>query len=220
LPARCIVLLEDIDAAGLAVSRGEDTTAEKKKDAEEEEQKPDGKSVPTPPNADTSSADKGVSLSGFLNIIDGVASSEGRILVMTTNHIEKLDSALLRPGRVDLTIHFGRADRHVLKGMFKAIYSTVESELAALKDEHQASQSTEEEKPAMNGSIIRGIFHHGKSEKEIAALADVFADEVPSEEFTPAEIQGYLLKYKTDPQGAIDGVQSWMESKRSEVKKS
>lgn len=214
LPSRCIVLLEDIDAAGLAVSRGEDPT-EKKAEAVDEEAKPDEKTPPLP-GVDTSSSDKGVTLSGFLNIIDGVASSEGRILVMTTNHIEKLDAALLRPGRVDCTVHFGRADHHVLVGMFKAIYSTIEAELAASNAEKEkVAAANEKEKTAGsgNGSILRGIFHHGKSAEEIYALAEVFADAVPSEKYTPAEIQGYLLQHKTDPQGAIDGVQAWMESK-------
>ncbi|KAK3410368.1 hypothetical protein EUGRSUZ_J02366 [Eucalyptus grandis] len=47
-----------------------------------------------------------VTLSGFLNFIDGLWSSCGneRIIVFTTNHIEKLDPALLRPGRMDLHV--------------------------------------------------------------------------------------------------------------------
>jgi hypothetical protein len=45
----------------------------------------------------------GISFSGFLNCIDGVmAPQNGRILIMTTNHPERLDPALIRPGRVDL----------------------------------------------------------------------------------------------------------------------
>lgn len=47
----------------------------------------------------------GISFSGFLNCIDGVlAPNNGRILVMSTNHPERLDPALVRPGRVDLSI--------------------------------------------------------------------------------------------------------------------
>ena len=42
-----------------------------------------------------------MTFSGFLNAIDGVRSQEGRIIVMTTNYKERLDPALLRPGRVD-----------------------------------------------------------------------------------------------------------------------
>lgn len=44
----------------------------------------------------------GVTLSGVLNAIDGPASGEGRILIATSNFPEKLDAALVRPGRFDL----------------------------------------------------------------------------------------------------------------------
>lgn len=45
------------------------------------------------------------SLSGFLNIIDGVVEQPGRIIVMTTNHIEQLDPAIYRPGRINMLLH-------------------------------------------------------------------------------------------------------------------
>ena len=47
-----------------------------------------------------------VTLSGFLNFIDGLWSSCGdeRIIVFTTNQKDKLDPALLRPGRMDVHI--------------------------------------------------------------------------------------------------------------------
>lgn len=44
-----------------------------------------------------------MTFSGFLNALDGVASGEERVIFMTTNHVEKLDPALIRPGRVDLS---------------------------------------------------------------------------------------------------------------------
>lgn len=48
-----------------------------------------------------------MTLSGLLNFIDGLWSSCGdeRIIIFTTNHVEKLDPALLRPGRMDVHIH-------------------------------------------------------------------------------------------------------------------
>lgn len=48
-----------------------------------------------------------VTLSGLLNFVDGLWSSCGdeRIIIFTTNHIEKLDPALLRPGRMDVHIY-------------------------------------------------------------------------------------------------------------------
>ncbi|KAL2333733.1 hypothetical protein Fmac_014946 [Flemingia macrophylla] len=51
--------------------------------------------------------DRQVTLSGLLNFVDGLWSSCGdeRIIVFTTNHKDKLDPALLRPGRMDVHIH-------------------------------------------------------------------------------------------------------------------
>ena len=50
---------------------------------------------------DKGEGERSVSFSGLINALDGVRSQEGRILFMTTNHREKLDPALMRPGRVD-----------------------------------------------------------------------------------------------------------------------
>src|SRR5258708_34026656 len=56
---------------------------------------------------ETEKGDKksGVTLSGLLNVVDGLFSPPGAIFVMTTNHREKLDPALIRPGRIDLQLH-------------------------------------------------------------------------------------------------------------------
>ena len=78
-----------------------------------------------------------ISLAGLLNVIDGAASQEvsvepvnmakkatltnpaqGRVLIMTTNHPEKLDAALIRPGRVDLRIGFTLATRPQIREIF------------------------------------------------------------------------------------------------------
>lgn len=48
-----------------------------------------------------------VTFSGLLNCLDGVASAEARILFMTTNYLERLDPALVRPGRVDMKEYIG-----------------------------------------------------------------------------------------------------------------
>lgn len=51
-----------------------------------------------------------ITLSGLLNCLDGIMSREGCVIVMTTNRREALDSALVRPGRVDYELEFGYAD--------------------------------------------------------------------------------------------------------------
>ena len=45
-----------------------------------------------------------LNLSGLLNVLDGVVDTPERILIMTTNHPERLDPALIRPGRIDKKI--------------------------------------------------------------------------------------------------------------------
>ncbi|EQC40311.1 hypothetical protein SDRG_02213 [Saprolegnia diclina VS20] len=52
----------------------------------------------------------GLNLSGLLNVLDGVVDMSGRILIMTSNHPEKLDPALIRPGRIDEQLYMGVMD--------------------------------------------------------------------------------------------------------------
>jgi mitochondrial chaperone BCS1 len=47
----------------------------------------------------------GVTLSGLLNVLDGFYAPSNVLFVMTTNHIEVLDEALLRPGRIDYRLY-------------------------------------------------------------------------------------------------------------------
>jgi chaperone BCS1 len=70
-----------------------------------------------------------VSFSGLLNALDGVASQEGRLLFMTTNHIEKLDPALIRPGRCDVQLQLKLASKNQMERMFLRFYPG-ETELA------------------------------------------------------------------------------------------
>jgi chaperone BCS1 len=64
----------------------------------------------------------GVTFSGFLNALDGIASPEGHLLMMTTNHKELLDPALIRPGRVDVDIEFHNATAEQASAMFRRFY--------------------------------------------------------------------------------------------------
>lgn len=101
-PQQSIILLEDIDAA--FVSR-EDTKLQK-------------------------AAFEGlnrVTFSGLLNCLDGVASTEARIVFMTTNYLERLDPALIRPGRVDVKEYVGYCSRHQLEQMFMRFYTGEEA---------------------------------------------------------------------------------------------
>lgn len=72
--------------------------------------------------------------SGFLNTIDGVRSQEGRMVIMTTNHKEKLDPALLRPGRIDLSIKLNYATKFQVQKLFERFFGDVSTaiKIAAL----------------------------------------------------------------------------------------
>lgn len=82
-----------------------------------------------------------VNLSCFLNILDGVIELNGVMIIMTTNHPEKIDEALLRPGRFDFKYEFKKATNNVLKQMLKFKFELSDNELNryheldSLKDE-------------------------------------------------------------------------------------
>jgi chaperone BCS1 len=59
-----------------------------------------------------------VTFSGILNGLDGITTSEHQIVIMTTNHIEHLDPALIRPGRVDYIMKFEHAVKEQIIEMF------------------------------------------------------------------------------------------------------
>lgn len=65
---------------------------------------------------------KSLSLGGLLNAIDGVAASEGRILIMTTNYPERLDPALVRSGRIDKRVFIGNLPADEVERMFVTFF--------------------------------------------------------------------------------------------------
>jgi mitochondrial chaperone BCS1 len=86
-------------------------------------------------------ADIGVTLSGLLNTLDGVSSREGRVLFLTTNHPERLDPSLVRPGRVDRKVELGYATPDQARRLFLWFYrdcGTGAPALASAADEFAA----------------------------------------------------------------------------------
>jgi mitochondrial chaperone BCS1 len=67
---------------------------------------------------DAASAQVRLSFSGFLNALDGVATQEGTMLFMTTNHVEALDPALIRAGRIDERIELAVPDTDQLRRIY------------------------------------------------------------------------------------------------------
>ncbi|CAM0142099.1 unnamed protein product [Umbelopsis sp. WA50703] len=89
------------------------------------------------------SANSSVTFSGLLNAIDGVAAQEGRLLCMTTNHIERLDPALIRPGRIDVRILFENASQAQAAELFRKFYPGLPTQEAVKLSKEFASHIPE-----------------------------------------------------------------------------
>ncbi|KAI9841137.1 MAG: hypothetical protein M1837_000981 [Sclerophora amabilis] len=239
LPRRCIVLLEDIDSAGLK--------RKEKKEVDDKETPPPTSSewgltevAKALQSAKADEADegkkKGISLSGLLNAIDGVASHEGRVLVMTTNFPEQLDEALIRPGRIDMQVRFSLATKMQAKELFVRMYSSSGGGAAKVDDGGSSGQDSFEEKAALNrgrrqnGNTNDNNILNGHTEKpptrrltssrsllsiplhELRQIGDEFAALIPSAKLSPAEIQGFLLMRKRDPRKALADAPKWRDA--------
>ena len=110
LPSRCVILIEDIDTYSHCTKRVVRDN-----------------SVPKSPNGDAGVIKavqelSGITLSGVLNAIDGVVAVSDRILVVTTNHFDKLDWALKRKGRIDHDVWFGYMNEDTFRTMMSRTY--------------------------------------------------------------------------------------------------
>merc|ERR1712233_61909 len=63
-----------------------------------------------------------LTFSGLLNGLDGVGNPDGQIFIMTTNYVDRLDTALIRSGRVDIHCQFPLATDEQLRKMFLLFY--------------------------------------------------------------------------------------------------
>ena len=64
-----------------------------------------------------------LNLSFLLNLLDGVLETPGRILIITTNHPEHLDKALIRPGRVDIHLQVGKCTQGMIIDILRFFYN-------------------------------------------------------------------------------------------------
>jgi hypothetical protein len=69
-----------------------------------------------------------ITLADFLELLDGIVEMDGRIIIMTTNKREKMDSALVRPGRIDLDLQLQEPSVLLICEIFQHMYKHVSSE--------------------------------------------------------------------------------------------
>lgn len=129
-----------------------------------------------------------VTFSGLLNALDGVASAEERIIFLTTNHVDRLDAALVRPGRVDMTVRLGEATRYQIAALWDRFYSEFD---------------------------LDGIYRESFLNKleRLGLIADQNGyKEDPSKMISTAALQGLFLYNKGNVQGAIATAETLSQS--------
>ncbi|CAL1714014.1 unnamed protein product [Somion occarium] len=209
VPSRCIVLLEDLDAAFTrGVSRDEKSTGAPTSGSSSNTSSTSTTTAKSKEETDDGST---LSLSGLLNSLDGVAAAEGRLLFATTNHIERLDPALSRPGRMDVWVNFKNATKWQAEGIFKCFFPVKPVNVTPTID---PKDPTSQENLAVPKRQRPSVATHTLTEDEVCVLAKRFADAIPNDEFSVASLQGYLLKNKTRPRECVEEVSAWIIQER------
>jgi len=175
-PAKSIIVLEDVDALFAGGGR-------KKKEGDK----------------------SALTFSGVLNALDGVGACSGAIFILTTNHRENLDAALIRNGRVDVHVEFTDATDEQMRGLFLSFYKEAPPALAeefatALRDklgERSVSMAalqhffilmrkqSAEEAVASAGKVVEEMESHGQMQTDKAKAAEADKADTSGDEKKP-----------------------------------
>lgn len=99
-----------------------------------------------------------ITMDVLLNVLDGYNYLHDTIIIMTTNHIEKIDPAVIRPGRIDQKIKFDNADTDQINNIFNYFYKK------PLKLSNTINKSTSE---IINSIVLPNINDYDKAKKLI-----------------------------------------------------
>ena len=67
--------------------------------------------------------DEPITLDDILNLWDGIRETPGRIMIISSNHYHELDPALVRPGRIDVTLELSNVSHQILKEMYVHLFN-------------------------------------------------------------------------------------------------
>ncbi|KAF8072923.1 BCS1 [Scenedesmus sp. PABB004] len=147
-----------------------------------------------------------LTFSGLLNAIDGVAAQEGRLLFLTTNHVERLSGALIRPGRVDVRCLLGPATAQQARLLFLSFYR----DLPHLPLTPGGSLDGDRDGGAGDGDAPAAAPEPGGAppgaarDALLSELADAFVARLPDAAgVSMAALQGFLMTHRKDPWAAV-----------------
>jgi hypothetical protein len=156
-------VIEDIDAMGDTVLRRELKKPQEKKPIKMDDL---GNIIQEEENP--------IDLSFLLNLLDGTLESTGRIIAISTNFPERIDSALIRPGRIDMIIEFRKCSVAILREMICSFY---DEDCGDLPDSLNERWSPAE----VNQILFRNFKDKTKAIHELSTL-------------TPNELYGFKLQ--------------------------
>ena len=125
---------------------------------------------------DKACEDSSVSFSGLLNALDGLQDPAGALFLYTTNHVERLDPALRRKGRVDLEIELGYCSPTQASTMFRRFYPA-----STDKDATAFAEKALRVMPKLTAATMQDFFVRMRTENAATALANVDFGNVPSD---------------------------------------
>lgn len=162
-----------------------------------------------------------VTLSGLLNVLDGVGSEEGKLFFATTNYIDHLDAALLRPGRIDMKVEYHLSNKDQAAALFRRFYPTKHIKLTDTYPSPRIGTVPLIDHPipapAPRDAEVSDLDEKRATVAErIARMADSFAEKIPEGQFSTAELQGYLLGYKKEPVYAVESIAPWIEREQAQ----
>jgi SpoVK/Ycf46/Vps4 family AAA+-type ATPase len=125
---------------------------------------------------------------------------EDSVFFASTNYPDRLDPALLRPGRFDVHVALHHAVHSQAVDLYKHFYP-----LSRSHDDTPINIAEKNEEQSTS--------HPFKSQTDLDRAAEQFADQIMSKDIkvSIATIQGYLLMYKKDPVKALDNVDEWAQ---------
>ena len=117
------------------------------------------------PKLDKSTDKSPVTLSGLLNVLDGFSAPDNVLFMMTSNRVEALDRALLRPGRIDYKLYLGKATEQQKIDLFQRFFPNASyAEAKMFADSHPAAETMAE----FQGLLLRLEQDESKTTQELA----------------------------------------------------